>query len=434
MDKRWVATGILVLAVTAAWVALSNLVPVPSERFYLLIPPISLALYLTWSATRWKGLRQRLAPALVYVLFVPVLLAGYQYHNSRQLLSSISADSLAGFSIREVLVGVYFVIAVTLLLSLPLSLLHRGYLRLFDRCFAFSPKQQLCVQPVWFTFVRNTLPMLLLVPVIVPYLMGSLYVHRFKVANGEPGLGRPYEDVAFDTADGLTIRGWFFTAKARSARTLMICHGLGANRSNFLPFVAVGDTLEANVLMFDFRGHGDSDGHTISFGHHEKLDVLAAIDYLRGHRPEQTRELMAIAISMGSSALIRAAAEVEPPLNALIIDSGFTSAGELADNVLFIVPPLLRPWLTIPGVPLASLETGCWLPAVRPIDSMARLRAPVLIIHAHDDLLIPADHARRLFERAAQPKILWIADTPGHGSAFAAREQYLQYVRQLVKK
>jgi alpha/beta superfamily hydrolase len=59
------------------------------------------------------------------------------------------------------------------------------------------------------------------------------------------------------------------------------------------------DALAANVLLFDFRSHGDSDGHTISLGRHERLDVLAAVHYLRAQRAEQARTVMAYAWRAG---------------------------------------------------------------------------------------------------------------------------------------
>ena len=74
-----------------------------------------------------------------------------------------------------------------------------------------------------------------------------------------------------------------------------------------------GNALADNAVMFDFRGHGDSDGHTISLGRHERLDVLAAVHYLRAQRAEQARPVMGLGISMGASAPTHAAAEIEPP-------------------------------------------------------------------------------------------------------------------------
>jgi fermentation-respiration switch protein FrsA (DUF1100 family) len=77
---------------------------------------------------------------------------------------------------------------------------------------------------------------------------------------------------------------------------------------------------------------------------------------------------------------------------------------------------------------------GCWLPDIRPVDQIHKLRSPLLIIHAEGDELIPADHARRLYERAMEPKALWISNTGGHTSSLGARSQYLQAIREFVEE
>jgi pimeloyl-ACP methyl ester carboxylesterase len=328
-------------------------------------------------------------------------------------------------ALAEWLIAIYFLAGMTLVMT-PLYLSLKRFSAWFDgRLPGRAGRRDLGLLP-------QVLPSLLMLPLILPYVLATLYVHRFKVTNvttPREEMRRGYEDVDLVTADGLTIRGWFIAAHTPSDRTVLICHGLGANRSNFLPYLAVADELKAHAFLFDFRGHGDSDGHTVTFGQREQLDVRAAVEYLRTQRPEQARRIVGLGISMGSSALIGAAAEFEPPLDGLIIDSGFTTAVELTDSVLALFPPFVRPWLTGPGVPLASLEASCWLPAVRPIDRIARVRAPVLFIHARGDGMIPAEHGQRLYDAASMPKQLWIAETEGHTSALAgATSQYLQTV------
>jgi pimeloyl-ACP methyl ester carboxylesterase len=215
---------------------------------------------------------------------------------------------------------------------------------------------------------------------------------------------------------------------------VVICHGLGANRSMFLNYVKVGNALKANVLMFDFRAHGDSDGHTTTMGYFEKLDVLAAVDYLRAQRAPEAREIIGLGISMGSAALVRAAAELDRPLDGIIVDSGFASVLELTDSILVTFPAPVRPLLTLPGVPLASLHAGCWLPDVRPVDCIGKIRAPILIVHSRHDPLIPCEHGVRLYEAASWPKALLLADTQGHGSVlFGAEQEYLRAATELLK-
>jgi fermentation-respiration switch protein FrsA (DUF1100 family) len=379
----------------------------------------------------WGGLRKQLRPASVYLLGLILFGTMYGLFMSYLLTPEASASAWRRIDWRELLVLVYFLIAIKLLLSIPYSFIQRTVRQFDDRWLGPSAPNQ--PPRRGHGLLPQVLPSLLLLPLILPYVLAALQVHRYKVANLTTPLEQfqhPFEDVQFQTADGLTIRGWFVpTRRTMSSRTLLICHGIGANRSNFLSFLMVADELQANALIFDFRGHGDSDGHTVTFGHREKLEVLAAVNYLRTERPEQCRELLSIGISLGSSALIRAAVEVEPPFDGLIIDSGFTSAVEMTDGVLRIFPPVVRPWLVTPGIPLASLEAGCRLTEVRSIDQIQDIRCPVLFIHARGDEMIPVSHGQRLFERAIEPKRIWISKAEGHsGSLSEDTHVYLQTV------
>jgi pimeloyl-ACP methyl ester carboxylesterase len=436
--RRWLVVGGALLVYGIAWGILRARSLASSECFYVLLPPLYLILYLEFSPSGWHGLKIQLRPALFYVAGLAVFFIGYSYFMTGTILPATSGVlwSLRWFSPWEVAVGVYFLVAMSLILVSALALLRwlvgRADLWFFQNDPIKESNGRLR------KFLLAALPPILLVPFVLPYVHAALFVYRFKVPN-------PYstqeliqcdsEDVEFTTEDGLPIRGWFLAARSgRPSRTLIICHGLGANRSNFLPFVVVGDALEANALIFDFRGHGDSGGHTVTMGYWEKLDVLAAVKYLREKRPTQAREVFAIGISMGSAALIRAAAEVNPPLDGIIVDSSFPSAEELTNKVLAHYPSAIRPFIAGPGVPLACLHAGCWLPDVRPIDDVARVRAPLLMIHDQGEELMLLENAHRLFNQALEPKKMWVTKIGSHGSSlFGAREDYLQTVRDFYQ-
>jgi alpha-beta hydrolase superfamily lysophospholipase len=390
------------------------------------------ALFFVRTAGNGKGMKAYLLLTGAYFGVLSLLCAGYLGFLTFGLSPSLAGNTLWRF-VRELLVAVYFLVGFSLIVGSILDLLRTGVRWLNGRLGRGPDGEMSRVR----AGLCQALPPVLLVPVILPYCLASFYVHRVKVPNPavpERLADRPFEDISFQTVDGLTIRGWFVPARQPSARTLLVCHGLGANRAMFLPCVDIGDAIGANVLLFDFRGHGDSDGHTISFGKREKLDVLAAAAYLRTQRPEQARQLIAHGTSMGASALIQAAAEVEPPFDAVIVDSGFCSPIELTDMVLARFPTWTRPALTGVGVPLASLETGCWLPDVNNAERIGHVRAPLLIIHALHDGMISCEHSRRLYAHAVEPKTLWIPDSGDHGSALAgAHDEYLRRVRELVK-
>jgi len=406
----------LCAAVGLAWFLLGFWIAGASERFYLLVPPVGLAILVRPRGVAWPRLKARIVSAGVGAAGLTFLSVAYG--------ASLTWDNLLGFgrepragALLEILTAGYFVLSVSILVA-------GGYW--LSRCL-FTKLN--CLWGGRRRWLGEGLRVLLTVFVCVPYLIGAFYIHRFKIPNASTPLesvGRPFEAVQFVTGDDLTIRGWFIPAELPSERTLLICHGLGANRSMFLPYLKVGSSLQSNVMMFDFRGHGESDGHTISLGSKEKLDVLAALHYLRHERSDQAREVIGLGISMGAAPLIGAAAEADVPFDALILDSGFASAVELTDQLLDGIPDAFRPYLSSLGIPLASLECGCRLSAIRPEDEVARIRAPVLITHARGDPLIPPKHALRLYQHAVQPKALWLAHTLGHGSAlFRAEADYL---------
>ncbi len=415
----------ILLVAALAWWLLGRWVVSGSERFYLVLPPVFITLFIVCGPDGRRGLKPYLRPALRSLLVIALFGAGYGFFLSAMASPGAVVWWWKRVALTEWVIAVYFLAGMKLVMT-PLYLGLRRFSAWLDGRLLGDrarPGPGLLAQ---------VLPSLVMLPLILPYVLATLYVHRFKVTNvvtPRDELRREYEDVDLATADGLTIRGWFVPARTPTDRSVLICHGLGANRSNFLPYLVVADELKAHAFLFDFRGHGDSDGHTVTFGHREQLDVRAAVDYLRAQRPEQARRIVGVGISMGSSALIAAAAELEQPLDGLIIDSGFTTAVELTDSVLGLFPRFVRPFLTGPGVPIASLEAGCWLPAVRPIDHMVQVRAPVLFIHARGDTMIPVEHGQRLYAAAVSPKQVWIAQTQGHTSALAeATSTYLQTV------
>ena len=155
----------------------------------------------------------------------------------------------------------------------------------------------------------EALPWVLFILFALPVGLAFSNVHRFKLPNmSDPkrAFGRDFDDVSFVSADGTSLHGWWMPAKKPSTRTLIMCHGVGENSSKALGRAEVGDWLDANVFMFDLRGHGESGGHSVTLGCREKDDVLAAIDFVRRHHPEQTREVFGLGISLGAVNLAQA--------------------------------------------------------------------------------------------------------------------------------
>ena len=168
-----------------------------------------------------------------------------------------------------------------------------------------------------------------------------------------------------------------------------------------------------DVLMFDFRAHGRSGGDLISLGHHERKDVLAAIRFLKQRGIERVGLL---GFSMGGG-IAMLSAPLSPAVRAVVSDSGFATldsivAGGLREKR---VPEPLAGGLGRLIIHCIAWRVGRSLPNAYPIHWVHQV-APrgLLIIHGSRDTFVPEADARALYERAGEPKELWIHPDAGH--------------------
>lgn len=317
-------------------------------------------------------------------------------------------------------------IALTCYFLLSLILLLRGFNKLL----------QTCVERLFFlhhargrfrytrAFGAGMVRAALLFGVGLPLVMSSVMTYRPKVRlreDPQQQLGATFQEVSFVTDDDVTIAGWWIPAMDRFGQpagnvteTVVVCHGLGANKSNQLTLAAHFVQAGFNVLIFDFRAHGQSGGQISSFGDLERRDVLAAVHWLKQTHPEQARKVYGVGASMGAAALIAAAADPSEEglaIDAVAVYGTYDSLANLTRDVADgrFLPPLN--WLTMHlSLPLASAHAGTNLAAFSPAALVDRVAPrPVLFIHGTEDMIIPFARGDALRDAASQPKYhLWI--------------------------
>lgn len=223
------------------------------------------------------------------------------------------------------------------------------------------------------------------------------------------------------------IAAWYFAAGDAQGAVVLV-HGRHAGKGS-----EVGDGQDASalvesllrrrlsVVMIDLRGHGASTGSRLSYGHNERLDVLGAVDWLRGRGYAEGR-IGVLGASMGGAAVIAAAAE-EPAIGAVVSDSAFADFGDILDRNFPQAFPLPGAMLFLAGALLiARLLTGAPFGRFAPKAYAEQLRdRPTLVVHSSGDRMIPPAHAEMLAE-AAQGE-LWITESLGHVGSFAACPQ-----------
>jgi len=238
---------------------------------------------------------------------------------------------------------------------------------------------------------------------------------QFHVARGRPerpkdlcppGKTCPIEDVRFRTSDGLQLSGWF--VPPRQGKTVLLAHGLGQGRLGLIPEARALVRAGYGVLLFDLRGHGESEGSTVTMGEKEQLDIKAAADWLRRRPDVDPAHLGAIGFSIGANALAHAAA-LDRGLRAVVLLSPGTS---LRENVELDFASHGLPWRL--GALLPYYLRGIDLDAVRPVDVLAAIapRHVLLIAGSKEE----GQWMMPMLERALPPgSRTWIVPGAGHG-------------------
>jgi uncharacterized protein len=205
-------------------------------------------------------------------------------------------------------------------------------------------------------------------------------------------LGLNFEPVTLTTADKLALWGWFFPAPQPRC-VMLYCHGNAGDIRDWTPAMPPLLAIGCNVLLFDYRGYGQSTGRPSEEGLY--LDGEAAWDWARQRARQEGLPAVILGKSLGTAVALHAASH-NPPA-ALILDSAFASMREIATAV--------TPWL--PDAMFPDLyESERHAP---------RVTAPTLVLHGRADTLVPLSHGQRIYNALnATPKEMHVIDHAGH--------------------
>lgn len=196
--------------------------------------------------------------------------------------------------------------------------------------------------------------------------------------------GMEYEEVSLQTTNGVSLHGWYLPHSG-SNRALLFFHGNAGNISHRGESLAIFHRLGFNILIFDYRGYGQSEGSPTEDGLH--ADAVAAWRFLREVKGFDAGEITLFGRSLGGAVAARIAAEVKPV--ALILESTFSSAKDVAAEVF----PLTSKFMFL----RFDFNTVKWIKSVT---------CPVLILHSPDDEIIPFSLGEKIYRTANEPKTM----------------------------
>ena len=142
---------------------------------------------------------------------------------------------------------------------------------------------------------------LFLMPIGVAYVV----THTARAVVPENNLGAAYENVSFETSDGLTLKGWYVPSK-NGAAVISFPGRKGPQKpARMLARHGYG------VLVFDRRGEDESEGEPNVFGWGGDRDIKAAIDFLQQRPDVDPDRIGGIGLSVGGELMLEAAAKTD---------------------------------------------------------------------------------------------------------------------------
>lgn len=290
----------------------------------------------------------------------------------------------------------------------------------------------------WIAFAGLMIFLLLLLCAGVVFGMATMLLKPPRMTDGKatyvlqrlsPGdLGLRFEEISFsvgDARDGkpLKIAGWLIPPPSATGKCIVALHGYGDAKVGAIAWAPTFHSLGYGFLAIDLRAHGESGGVHSTAGYWERHDVGEVINQFRASRPSETRSVILFGVSLGAAVAAATAADRDD-LDGVILESPFAdyrraiaAHAEILGQPGGVVQTL--------GVQLAEWLSGADFDAVRPVDLIANIRCPLMIVQPSDDPFVPPADAKRIEQAAAsRPSALhtvyWNVTGASHVQALAA--------------
>jgi alpha-beta hydrolase superfamily lysophospholipase len=235
-----------------------------------------------------------------------------------------------------------------------------------------------------------------------------LHPYRWRTEKAAPA---GCVDTTFEGAGGIRLRGWKCAPPSAAKGTLVYLHGVADNRGSGSGIVTRFVNRGLEVIAYDSRAHGDSEGDMCTYGFHEKEDLKRVITAIGRDR------VVMLGHSLGAAIALQAAAE-DPRIVGVVAAESFSDLRTVAGERAFYLPA----WLVAKAFRYAE-EKGIFdASSVSPERAAAHIKVPVLVIHGTADDATSPEHSERIHAALPGPKKLMLVDGARHAQSLARPE------------
>lgn len=233
-----------------------------------------------------------------------------------------------------------------------------------------------------------------------------------RISPAEAGIDG-VEEIELNTGDGETLVAWYSKAK-KAKPTILYFHGNAGNAGGRAPKVETMRGQGAGVFLLNNRGYGGSTGKPSEA--HNFADAHVAYEYLRG-LGIAANDIILYGESLGSGQATSLASTQD--VGAVVLEAPLTSTVDVGKRTYFFLPL---------GILLQDKFANP--------EYVAKIKAPVLVLHGEQDGVIPVQMGKDVFAAANEPKKLELFPQAGHSDLFehGAWEKAWDFIKALPRK
>lgn len=230
---------------------------------------------------------------------------------------------------------------------------------------------------------------------------------------------RYFEGVSINTFDGLRLQGYYFPSEKPTKRLVICVHGYTSYAfrgfSHFVPFY---HDAGLNVLLYDNRAHGESEGEYCGLGVLDRKDLQCWIDYAVG-RVGADAEIYLHGTSMGgATVLMESGLELQPQVKGIIADCPFSNFYEQMNHTIKAASGINGSLIVKLVSRVCKRKAGFGFRDVDAAEEIKKATVPVLFFHGTRDDFVTPENTEKIYANCPTKKEKVIIEGAGHGMCY----------------
>jgi fermentation-respiration switch protein FrsA (DUF1100 family) len=247
------------------------------------------------------------------------------------------------------------------------------------------------------------------------------------------------EEVKIKSNFGYNLSGTYIKNSVKTRNTMVVVHGFRGTRWESMKYADMYLDLGYNVLIYDSRYHGNSEGKDITLGYMEKSDLDNCVKWVNKKNAGGIIGVHGESLG-GVTALLHSKKNEESKLvKFYIADCAYSDLREMID---FLLKENLKYYNSMIGKfvsfycnVVAFVRSGFTLYSISPISAIKDVETPIMFIHGVDDEYIPPSMSIDMYRLKKGKKSIYIAPASGHSQAYLFnKEEYTNKVKIFIEQ